>query len=72
MRRTVARALVTGAVATVALALTGGAASAATADGDVPVWLLPGVDVGGLVSPVIDLPAQGLAPVYDLITLLTG
>ena len=72
MSRTVARTLVAGVVATAALALTGGAASAAEQDGDVPVWLVPGVDLGGLVSPVIDLPAQGLAPVYDLITLVAG
>lgn len=68
MNRTMAR-LAAGASAVAAFGLLG--AGAAAAD-DTPFWLLPGVDTGGLVGPIANLPTEALQPVYSLITLITG
>lgn len=37
----------------------------------VPVWALPGVDLGGLLGPTTGVPG-GLAPVFDLLKLIGG
>ncbi|MFO7193965.1 hypothetical protein [Thermocrispum sp.] len=50
------------------LGLSHGVAGAA----ELPVWVLPGVDVGGVVGPISQLPTQALAPVYQVITLIAG
>ncbi|RZQ64153.1 hypothetical protein [Amycolatopsis suaedae] len=66
MKRMSARVLVAGAALAVLSLVTGGVAGAA----ETPVWVLPGVDLGGLLGPVAGLPADALAPVYGLLTLL--
>lgn len=48
---------------------TAGVASADTAASDVPIWVLPGVDAGGLLGPTVGLPGA-LAPVFDLFKLI--
>lgn len=47
-------------------------ASAASAPSDIPIWLLPGVDVGALLDPVIAVPTTVLAPVDSLLVALYG
>jgi hypothetical protein len=34
-----------------------------------PIWVLPGVDLGSILSPTIQLPTQILAPVNGLLGL---
>jgi hypothetical protein len=65
MKKTAVRVLATG-FAVAALTLTaGGVANAA----EVPVWALPGTDLGALLGSTTGVPG-GLAPLFDLLTLL--
>ncbi|OLT48952.1 hypothetical protein BJF85_10825 [Saccharomonospora sp. CUA-673] len=65
---------ITARVATTAAAVAGfGVIGAGVASAEeAPYWLLPGVDAGALVGPIANLPAEALAPVYSLISLITG
>jgi len=54
-----------------ALALTGMGAGVAHADPP-SIWVIPGVDGGGLLSPAVGLPTAALAPVDGLLTALDG
>jgi hypothetical protein len=64
MKRTAVRVLGT-LVAVAALSLaTGGVASA-----EVPIWVLPGVDLGTVLDPTTGVPGA-LAPVFDLLKLI--
>ncbi|MCE7006659.1 hypothetical protein LWC34_28085 [Kibdelosporangium philippinense] len=36
-----------------------------------PIWVLPGVDLGGVLAPTTGLP-QAIAPVFDLLKLVGG
>lgn len=65
----VRRILLPLAAAVVLTGVAGGVADAATLS-DAPIWALPGLDVGGLLGPV-GQPLELLAPVYDLITLVS-
>jgi hypothetical protein len=65
MRKTAVRVLAT-AIAVAALSFTtGGVASAA----EVPIWALPGVDLGDLLGPATGVPGAA-APVFDLLKLI--
>ncbi|WP_026360392.1 hypothetical protein [Amycolatopsis nigrescens] len=74
MKRTVSRVLVSVAAAAAFSGIAGGVADAAPAPAaqETPIWLLPGVDLGGLLEPTVNLPAQLLAPVFDVITFIAG
>ncbi|GAA1946420.1 hypothetical protein [Amycolatopsis minnesotensis] len=74
MKRIAVRAAVTVAAAAAFAGVAGGVADAAPshAQEGTPIWLLPGVDVGPLLDPAILAPANLLAPVYGLITLIGG
>ncbi|WP_031464873.1 hypothetical protein [Sciscionella sediminilitoris] len=74
MKRRFARVLIGGGIVAAALAGAAGPASAAQpADQDGPaVWLVPGVDLGGVLSPTVGLPTALLAPVDKLLTVLHG
>ena len=50
------------------LALGAGTAGADT----LPIWALPGLDVGSLLSPTVPLPTTALAPVDGLLKLISG
>ncbi|MEU6270564.1 hypothetical protein [Saccharopolyspora shandongensis] len=47
------------ATALAACLLTGGVATAE------PIWVLPGVDLGAVLGPTVQLPTQLLQPVFD-------
>jgi hypothetical protein len=47
-------------------------AAAAGAPSDIPIWLLPGVDAGALLDPVIAVPTTVLAPIDSLLLTLYG
>jgi hypothetical protein len=69
MTRLLARTLLGGAVA---LALTGAGAGMANADpapapGDTAIWLVPGLDGGGLLGPSIPAPTEVLAPIFGVL-----
>lgn len=71
------RVVVTAVAALAVTGLTGGIASAAETapaapSGGVPIWLLPGVDLGPLLDPVIGLPAGVFGPIDGLLTTLGG
>jgi hypothetical protein len=70
MKKTLSRILVPCAGVAVAMVLGGGVAGAA--DASTPVWVLPGVDLGPVLSPTIGAPTQLLAPVDAALTLLAG
>lgn len=67
MRKLIVRSLVAGLAGAAALGLGSGVASA-----DTPIWLVPGVDAGALLSPTTDLPASALGPIDGLLTYLAG
>jgi hypothetical protein len=50
------------------LAVGAGSAAADT----LPIWALPGVDVGSLLGPTVPLPTTALAPVDGLLKLISG
>ncbi|MEU5692454.1 hypothetical protein [Actinosynnema sp. NPDC020468] len=62
----ITRVLAVGAVVGVLGLATGGVALA-----DTPIWVLPGVDLGGVLGPTTGVPG-GLAPVFDLLKLIGG
>jgi len=71
MKKSFGRVLAGTALAVVLTGLVGGVADAAPlAAADVPVRLLPGVDAGSLLDPVVGVPAGALAPVAGLLTFL--
>ncbi len=73
MKRIAARVLLPLAVAGALSGLAGGVASADTLPGspagdDPAVWLVPGVDLGGLLGPAVPVPTDVLAPIFGIIT----
>ncbi|RSN57511.1 hypothetical protein DMH01_26305 [Amycolatopsis sp. WAC 04182] len=71
MKRITARVLLPLAVAGALSGLAGGVASAdpLPTGGDGPaVWLIPGLDLGGLLGPTVPVPTDVLAPIYGIIT----
>ena len=68
MKRLAARVLLPVVTAAAFTGLAAGVASADPADGS--VWLVPGVDLGGVLGP-IGQPVDLLAPVFDLITAVS-
>jgi len=49
------------------------AAGAGVASADtLPIWALPGLDVGSLLGPTGPVPTQVLAPVDGLLKLISG
>lgn len=76
MKRIAARVLLPMAAAVALSGLAGGIASADTlpglpTGGDPAVWLVPGVDLGGLLSPVVPVPTDALAPIFGIITQIS-
>lgn len=69
---TVAAVLLTGAAGGVASATEANPAPNLSSQQGVPIWLLPGVDLGSLLGPTVPLPTQALAPVDGLLTLISG
>lgn len=67
MKRAVSRISATAAIMAAGFGLTAGVASAET-----PVYLLPGVDLGAILGPTTNLPAEALAPVFSVLTFLAG
>ncbi|MEV4730944.1 hypothetical protein [Saccharopolyspora sp. NPDC049426] len=61
MFKSVRRAAASVAIAVSAVLLTGGVANAES------VWVLPGVDLGAVLTPTVQLPTQLLAPVVALL-----
>ncbi|KAA5831087.1 hypothetical protein ABT337_20430 [Saccharopolyspora hirsuta] len=61
MSATIRRLAAASATALAACLLTGGVATAE------PIWVLPGVDLGPLLEPTVQLPTQLLAPIYDVL-----
>ncbi|MER7011185.1 hypothetical protein ABT324_07140 [Saccharopolyspora sp. NPDC000359] len=61
MSATIRRLAAASAAALTACLLTGGVATAE------PIWVLPGVDLGPLLEPAVQLPTQLLAPVHDVL-----
>ncbi|MGW4127112.1 hypothetical protein [Amycolatopsis japonica] len=39
-----------------------------TGGGNPAVWLIPGLDLGGLLGPTVPVPTDVLAPIYGIIT----
>ena len=78
MKRKAARILLPLAAAAALFGLAGGVADAAQAtpaatstDPGTAIWVIPGLDVGSLLGPTIGAPAQVLAPLYGLISLIS-
>jgi hypothetical protein len=71
MKKIAARILIPIATASVLLGLAGGVASAAPVVQDTPIWALPGLDVGGLLGPLVQAPTELLAPIYGILTLIS-
>ncbi|MFF5987647.1 hypothetical protein [Prauserella flavalba] len=69
LTRAAARVAASLALTAGALGLAGGVAAAEPA---APIWLLPGADVGPLLGPVAGVPADVLAPIYSVLTVLAG
>jgi hypothetical protein len=67
VRKLIVRSLVAGVAGAAALGLGSGVASA-----DTPIWLVPGVDAGSLLSPTTGAPTSALAPIDSLLTYLAG
>lgn len=61
MSHSVRRVAATVAIAVSAALLTGGVANAES------IWLVPGVDLGPVLGPTVQLPTQLLAPIVDLL-----
>ncbi|MER5389204.1 hypothetical protein [Saccharopolyspora sp. NPDC002686] len=61
MSATIRRFAAVSAAAIAACLFTGGVATAE------PIWVLPGVDLGTLLEPSVQLPTQLLAPVVDIL-----
>ena len=78
MKKSVGRIVAGATLALVVTGLAGGVADAAPlivqpADNSgVPIWLLPGVDLGPILDATIGLPQSALAPVSGLLTFLNG
>ncbi|WP_410577474.1 hypothetical protein [Amycolatopsis sp. lyj-108] len=74
MKRIAARVLLPLAVAGALSGLAGGVASAdplpglPTGGGGPALWLIPGVDLGGLLGGAVPVPTDVLAPIYGIIT----
>ncbi|ONF66101.1 hypothetical protein [Amycolatopsis keratiniphila] len=72
MKRIAARVLLPLAVAGALSGLAGGVASAdplpGLPTGGPGVWLIPGLDLGGLLGPTVPVPTDVLAPIYGIIT----
>ena len=62
------KALVVGLLTAALLAVGAGSASADT----LPIWALPGLDVGTLLGPTVPVPTSVLAPVDGLLKLISG
>ena len=58
-------------VALLSAALLAAGAGVASAD-PLPIWALPGLDVGSLLGPTVPVPTQVLAPVDGLLKLISG
>jgi hypothetical protein len=77
-KKTVGRILAGATLTVVATGLACGTADAAPltvrpADtSGVPIWLLPGVDLGPVLDSTIDIPSGALTPVSELLTFLNG
>ncbi|MFI9384315.1 hypothetical protein [Kutzneria sp. NPDC052558] len=52
-------------------ALLAAGAGVAAAD-PLPIWALPGLDVGSLLGPTVPVPTQVLAPIDGLLKLISG
>ena len=65
------KAVVVGLLTAALLAVGAGSASAAPSSG-LPIWALPGLDVGSLLGPAVGLPTTALAPVDGLLKLISG
>ncbi|MEB3366962.1 hypothetical protein [Saccharopolyspora mangrovi] len=61
MSTSIRRAATAVAIAVSAALLTGGVANAES------VWVLPGVDLGAVLTPTVQLPTQLLAPVVAIL-----
>lgn len=62
------KVLTVGLLSAALLAVGAGSAVADT----LPVWALPGVDVGSLLGPTVPVPTTALAPVDGLLKLISG
>ena len=62
------KVLTVGLLSAALLAAGAGVASADT----LPIWALPGLDVGSLLGPTVPVPTQVLAPVDGLLKLISG
>lgn len=61
MATSIRRFAAAAATALAACLLTGGVATAE------PIWVLPGVDLGAVLGPTVQLPTQLLQPVFDVL-----
>ncbi|MEV0702309.1 hypothetical protein AB0I53_30945 [Saccharopolyspora sp. NPDC050389] len=61
MAKSIRRFAAATAAALAACLLTGGVATAE------PIWVLPGVDLGAVLGPTVQLPTQLLQPVFDVL-----
>ncbi|MFI5562962.1 hypothetical protein ACIA2T_27085 [Amycolatopsis japonica] len=72
MKRIAARVLLPLALVGALSGLAGGVASADPLPGlhagGPAVWLIPGLDLGGLLGPTVPVPTDVLAPIYGIIT----
>jgi len=64
----VKKVLTVGLLSAALLAAGAGVASADT----LPIWALPGLDVGSLLGPTVPVPTQVLAPVDGLLKRISG
>lgn len=62
------KVLTVGLLSAALLAVGAGSAAADT----LPVWALPGVDVGPLLGPTVPVPTTALSPVDGLLKLISG
>ncbi|QUQ71137.1 hypothetical protein [Kutzneria sp. CA-103260] len=62
------KVLTVGLLSAALLAAGAGVASADT----LPIWALPGLDVGSVLGPTVPVPTQVLAPVDGLLKLISG
>lgn len=68
--KTVSRVFATGfAVAAMSVTAAGVASAAEQTTQDVPIWLVPGVDLGPVLDPTTGRP-EALAPVFGLLSLI--
>ncbi len=67
------KVLTVGLLSAALLALGAGVASADPQPNyPLPIWALPGLDVGSLLGPTVPVPTQVLAPVDGLLKLISG